>query len=127
MAQGIGFSIPSNTGKWVLTQLMTQGRVRRSYLGIVGYKRPLDRRIVRFHKLSKDHGVEIVSTDPKGPARNAGLRVGDIVVAVNNQGMGSVDDIYRFLAEWPIGRPLNVIVLRGKERIKIKVSPTEAS
>ncbi|NIM58588.1 MAG: trypsin-like serine protease [Candidatus Aminicenantes bacterium] len=127
MAQGIGFSIPSDTGKWVLTQLMTQGRVRRSYLGIVGYKRPLERRIVRFHKLSKDHGVEIVSTDPKGPAREADLRVGDIVVEVNNQGMGSVDDIYRFLAEWPIGRPLTVTVLRGKDRINLEVVPTEAS
>ncbi len=127
MAQGIGFSIPSNTGKWVLTQLMTQGRVRRSYLGIVGYKRPLDRRIVRFHKLSKDNGVEIVSTDPNGPARSAGLRVGDIVIEVNGQGMGSVDDIYRFLAEWPIGRPLSVTVLRGKDRINIEVTPTEAN
>jgi S1-C subfamily serine protease len=126
MAQGIGFSIPSDTGKWVLSQLMTQGRVRRSYLGIVGYKRSLERRVVRFHKLSKDHGVEIVSADPKGPARNAGLRVGDIVVEVNNQGMGSVDDIYRFLAEWPIGRLLTVTVLRGKDRIDLKVAPTEA-
>ncbi len=106
---------------------MTQGRVRRSYLGIVGYKRPLERRVVRFHKLSKDHGVEIVSTDPKGPARKAGLLVGDIVVAVNNQGMASVDDIYRFLAEWPISRPLNVTILRGKDRIKIEVVPTEAN
>lgn len=127
MAQGIGFSIPSNTGKWVVTQLMTQGRVRRSYLGIVGYKRPLERRLVLFFKLKKDHGVEIVSTDPKGPARKAGLRVGDIVVAVNDQGVGSVDDIYRFLAEWPIGRTLSVTVIRGKDKVYMEVEPTEAT
>jgi len=50
-AQGIGFSIPSHTARWVVSQLLVHGRVRRSYVGIVGYQRLLDRRIVRFHKL----------------------------------------------------------------------------
>ncbi len=126
LAQGIGFSIPSTTVKWIITQLMTQGKVRRSYLGIIGYKRVLDRRLIRFYKLSKESGVEIGSTDPDGPARKSDLRVGDIVVAINGEEMGSVDDIYRFLGEWPIGRQLTVSVIRGKEKVDIRVVPEEA-
>jgi hypothetical protein len=76
MAQGIGFSIPSNTAKWVVSQLLTQGKVRRSYLGLVGYRRQLDRRIVRFHKLNKETAVEIVGIEPTGPAKSFGLRTG---------------------------------------------------
>lgn len=126
-AQSIGFAIPSNTGKWVVTQLMTRGRVIRSYLGIVGFKRSLDRRLVRFYKLSKEHAVEIVSTDPQGPARRAGLLVGDVVIAVNGQAVASVDDIYHFLTEWPIGQSLLVTVIRGKDKIDVEVIPTEAN
>lgn len=126
LAQGIGFSIPSNTVKWIITQLMTQGKVRRNYLGIVGYKRVLERRLIRFFKLSIDSGVEIVSTDPDGPARKSGLHVGDIVVSINGEGMSSVDDIYRFLGEWPIGHPLTVSAIRGREKIDVSVVPVEA-
>ena len=126
MAQGIGFSIPSNTAKWVVSQILTQGKVRRSYLGIVGYQRLLDRRIVRFHKLNRNHAVEIVSIEPRGPARNSGLRTGDLVVAIRQEPVTSVDDMYRILAEWPVGQPLVLTVLRGKERLEISVFPIEA-
>lgn len=126
LAQGIGFSIPSNTAKWIVSQLLSQGRVRRSYLGIVGYKRPLDRRLVRFHQLSQDHAVEIVSVEPAGPAKKAELKVGDIVVALNGEPVTSIDDIYRFLSEWEVGRLLILTVIRGKEKLEVEVSPVEA-
>ena len=54
MAQGIGFSIPSNTARWVVSQLLSNGKVRRSFLGITARPRPLDRRLVRYHDLSED-------------------------------------------------------------------------
>ncbi len=126
MAQGIGFAIPSSTARWVVTQLMTQGRVRRSYLGIVGQSRVLDRRIVRFHKLKADAALEVASLDPKGPAYRGGLRERDIVVAFNSQDVTSIDDIFRHLAEWPIEQPVILSVIRGKERKDIRVIPTEA-
>ncbi len=127
MAQGIGFSIPSNTAKWVISQLLTSGRVRRSYLGIVGQPRLLDRRIVRFHSLKDDHAVEVVSVDPDGPARKSGIRERDIVVAVSTKNVTSIDDIFRTLSEWPIGKALEVTVVRGKEKLDISVVPVEAS
>ena len=126
MAQGIGFSIPSNTAKWVVSQLLTQGKVRRSYLGLVGYRRQLDRRIVRFHKLNKDAAVEIVGIEPSGPANSSDLRTGDLVVAINRKDVTSVDEMYSILAEWPVGKPISLSVIRGKERIEMSIIPIEA-
>lgn len=126
MAQGIGFAIPSDTMRWVVSQLLSQGRVRRSYLGIVGYRRLLDRRLVRFHNLENDYAVEIVSGEIGGPARKAGMRIGDIIVAMNGRAVASVDDIFRILAEWPVGESLDITFLRGRTKSSVAVIPTEA-
>jgi S1-C subfamily serine protease len=126
-AQGIGFSIPSNTAKWVVSQLLTHGRVRRGFLGIAGGQRPLDRRWVRFHSLSREHAVEVVSVDSDGPAGKAGMRVGDLIVAIQGQDVSSVDDLHRFLAEWPVGRAVTLTVIRGRKKFDRDIVPTEAS
>ncbi len=126
MAQGIGFSIPANTAKWVVSQLLTHGRVRRAYLGIAGGQRPLNRRVVRFYNLTKDQAVEVVSVDPHGPAGQAGMRPGDLIVELNAQAIGSIDDLHHFLSGWPIGEPVEMTVLRGQEKINIHIVPAEA-
>jgi S1-C subfamily serine protease len=126
MAQGIGFAIPANTAKWVVSQLLTHGRVRRGYLGLVARQRPLERRLVRFHRLRAEYAVEAISVDSKGPAAQAGLREGDLIVAINDEPLSSVDDLHRFLAEWPIGEPVVLRLIRGLERLDLKVRPGEA-
>jgi S1-C subfamily serine protease len=125
MAQGIGFAIPANTAKWVVSQILVHGRVRRGYLGLAGRQRPLDRRLVRQHGLVKDSAVEALSVDPRGPAGLAGLREGDLIVSIQSQEVTSVDDIHRFLSEWPLGQPLNLGVIRGRERLELIVIPSE--
>jgi S1-C subfamily serine protease len=127
MAQGIGFAIPADTARTVVAQLITRGRVTRSYLGIVGLRRPLDRRFVRFYKLEKDHAVEIVSAAGDGPAAAAGLRRGDILVTLGGVPVSSVDEIFRALAEWPVGKPMAVGFIRGKDLQEVVVAPREAS
>lgn len=126
MAQGIGFAIPSDTAKWVASQLITRGRVRRAYLGVIGRSRQLDRHMVRFHGLAQQHAVEVVTVDRRGPARQAGIRQGDLIVAINNQDVASVDDLHRFLAEWAPGEPLTLSILRGQERANVNMVPGEA-
>jgi len=123
MAQGISFAIPVHTAKWVLAQLLTRGRVRRPYLGFAGQQRPVDRRLARMHHLDNTHAVEIVSLEPGGPVAGAGLREGDLIVAVNDRASMSVDDLHRFLAEWPIGKPVRLTVLRGVECLSVLVRP----
>jgi S1-C subfamily serine protease len=127
LAQGIGFAIPANTARWVVSQLLLHGRVRRAFLGLGGRERPLDRRLARLHQLAAKQAVEVISSDPSGPAARAGLLSGDLVVALNGQEVGNIDDMHRVLADWPIGKSLNLTVLRGKERLELEVIPSEAA
>ena len=126
MAQGIGFSIPANTAKWVVSQILTRGRVRRGFLGIGARQRPMDRRIVRFHGLDNNYAVEVLSVETSGPAGLAGLSVGDLIVGINGSDVQSVDDLHRFLSDWPIGRPVEIDVVRGQSRRVLMIVPQEA-
>src|SRR6185295_909041 len=80
MAQGICFATAIDTVKWVVTQLLREGRVRRGYLGIAGATVPLPRRYARHFALANSHAVRVESLEPDGPARRAGLEAGDLIV-----------------------------------------------
>jgi S1-C subfamily serine protease len=125
MAQGIGFAVPANTAKWVLSQILQHGRVRRSYLGIGGRPRPLDLRVVRALGLPAEHAVEVISIDADGPASRAGVRVSDIVLAMNEIPVRHVDDLHRLLSEWAFGTPASLALLRRAERLTVTVVPEE--
>jgi S1-C subfamily serine protease len=70
--------------------------------------------------------VEVLSTDPKSPAGLAGIRNNDLIVSVNGKGISNVDDLHSFLAEWPIGEPVTITVVRGKKKEDLTVVPVEA-
>jgi len=125
-AQGISFSVPIDTAKWVVGHLMTTGRVRRGWLGILGQNRPIDRRLARHLALAQKTGVEIMRVDAGTPAAAAGLRDGDILHALGSHPIASVDDIQRLLARWPIGAPLPAKVIRGVKLVEVPVVPGEA-
>lgn len=125
-AQGLCFAIPVNTAKTVAGMLIKSGKVTRGYLGISGQVRPLHRRLVRYHKLKADSGVFVVAVEPEGPARQAGIREGDIVVFFDKQPVKSVDDLHKYLAEKPIGREYVITILRNGEKLDLKVTPTES-
>jgi len=124
-AQGIGFAVPAATAAWVLPQLFKYGHVKRAYLGIVGHQRSLGRRTVRYHELTVDSAVEITSLDPAGPAARAGLHHGDLIVAINDHVVNSVDDLYRFLSEWPAGDEVSLTVVRHAQKVILAAVPTE--
>jgi S1-C subfamily serine protease len=125
MAQGLSFAIPIDTAQWVVSQLLTRGRVARAYLGFTGQPRSLDRRLARAYHLPTRQAVEIVGVDAQGPASRAGLREGDLLVAVNGRPVETVDDVHRMLVAWPIGEPLTVTVLRGAARFDLAVTPAD--
>lgn len=126
MAQEIGFSIPSNTANRVVSQLLLHGKVKRGYLGIVAGTRRLDRRLVRFLNLSEEMAIEVVSVAPDGPGSQAGIEPGDLLVAIDDRRLSSVDDLHRFLTEWPVGNPVKLTIVRGKEKMQVEVKPVEA-
>jgi len=124
-AQGIGFAVPAATAQWVLSQILSHGRVRRGYLGIAGRERVLDRRLVRALELVTDRGVEVMSMEAGGPAFGAGLQVGDIIVALGQEPVRHIDDLYRLLGELPFGEPVELSVLRGRNMKTVAVTPIE--
>ena len=126
MAQGIGFAIPANTARWVISQLLLHGKVRRGFLGISGREKILDRRSARSFALDVNRALEVIFSDPQGPATQAGLRKGDLIVAIAGHTVSNVDDLHRRLADWPIGQPLTLSILRGNQRLEFKVTPSEA-
>lgn len=126
MAQGICFSIPSNTATWVLPQLVADGRVRRGYLGIAGQARPLERSLVQTLGLSASQAVEVISVTRASPAGRAGLRPGDLIIAINDTCVTCVDDLHRFLSVWPIAEPATLTLIRGRQRVKLPIVPIEA-
>ena len=124
-AQGIGFAVPATTAQWVLTELLTQGRVRRAYLGISGRDRPLDRRLVRALGLPLMRAVEVLSRDGEGPAAQSDLRPGDLIVAVNEVPVDGMDALFRHVSRWPVGAPLTLRVLRRTQSLNIDLTPRE--
>jgi len=127
IAQGIGFAIPSKTANWTASQLMAHGKVRRSHLGVVCRTRRIARRLARYHNLPTEYAVEVVSVDPHGPAAAAGIETGDLIVRIADQDIRDIDALHRFLTVWPVGRPVRVEVVRGKERIAREVVPAETA
>ncbi|MCZ6856311.1 MAG: trypsin-like peptidase domain-containing protein [Gammaproteobacteria bacterium] len=125
MAQGIGFAIPANTTRWVVSQLLTHGRVRRGYLGIIGRERPLDRRLVRLHSLANERAIEVVSIAANSPAAQTGVREGDFIVAINKQAVQNIDDLHRFFTEWPLDRSVTLTILRSGELMHLDIVPVE--
>ena len=125
MAQGISLAIPIDTAKWVVSELLAHGRVRRAYLGIVGQTRPIDSHVARRHALSASHAVQVVSVEPRAPAAIAGLREGDLIVALNERPVHTVDDMHRMLVGWPLGDALKAGVIRENRRFEVAMVPLE--
>jgi len=127
-AQGLSFSVPIDTAKWVVAELMATGRVRRGWLGISAQNRPLSRELARRLGLSHASGVEVSGFDERGPAAKSGLRAGDVVVRIGTQRVESVDDVHRVLGRWREASdgPLEVEVVRDKELMQLGIVPVEA-
>jgi S1-C subfamily serine protease len=124
-AQGIGFAIPASTAQWVLTQILTQGRVRRSWLGVAARDRPLDLRLVRALGLSASRAVEVLSRDASGPAAASDLNPGDLIVAVNGQAVDGVDALHRQLSRVTPGSELALTVVRRTQRLQVALIARE--
>src|SRR3954469_6373073 len=125
-AQGICFAIGINTAKFVAGRLLRDGRIRRSYVGISGQTVPLHRRVVRFYDLPNESGALVLSVEEKSPAKRAGLRSGDIIIALESRSVAGVDDLHRLLTEVRVGVSCPVTVLRWTEKLDLHVVPEEA-
>src|SRR5688572_8386266 len=124
-AQGICFAIASNLARWVAGWLIKDGRIRRSYLGVGGQTVPLLRAVTRTYHLDQATGVMAAQVSAGSPVSVAGLRDGDIIIALDTQPVRTVTDLHQLLTADLIDRPVNLTVLRHTERIVFPIRPEE--
>jgi S1-C subfamily serine protease len=121
---GLGLAVPVNAvTREIVAALMRDGRVRRAYLGIAGGPRPLPPRVAR--ELGARDGVEIVEVVEGSPAAAAGLRPGDIVVAIDGEHVQRTKDIQRKMLADAIGTLVRIEVVREGTTLTIDVVPRE--
>ena len=114
---GLGLAVPINTAtRRVVAALLSDGRVRRGYLGIAGAPRPVP---------GHDAGVEVLEVVPGSPADTGGLRPGDVLVELDGRRVTGVQDVQRLMEDEVIGTRVVVTALRdGRER-QMTVVPRE--
>jgi len=125
-AQGLCFAIGINTAKFVAGRMLRDGRIRRAYIGVEAQTAPLHRRLVRFYDLLQESGVIVSAVTPGSPAQRAGLREGDVIVALDGKAVAGVDDLHRLLTDAHVGVSSSLTVLRWTEKLELQVVPQEA-
>src|SRR5205823_13878852 len=88
--QGICFATPIDTVKAVVVQLLQDGGVRRSYLGIAGATVPLARRLARHYELDNARAVRVESVEAGGQAAAAGVAAGDLIVRFSGEAVNGI-------------------------------------
>ena len=124
-AQGICFSVASNTAQQVLTQILRFGRVRRARLGVGGDQVRLSQRLRVKVGLTQDAGVYVVEVQPGSPAHAAGLERGDVIVGLDNDVVTGIDDIFRLLDGTRIDKRVSIRILREGRLETVDIVPTE--
>ncbi len=124
-AQGLCFAIGISTALHVAMEILRSGKIRRSYLGLLGQTIPLGRRVVRYFKLKQTGGVLAQGAEPKSPAEKAGILPGDIILELGGVPVTSVDDLHRSLTAEKIGKLSDLLFIRHDRLVRVKVEPRE--
>lgn len=119
-AEGIGFSIPINDALLVAKDLLAHGRVQRPWLGIVGYD--VDRRVAHYYGLAARSGIFVVEVTEKSPAASAGIKAGDVLVALGDRQVDSLADLVEALKDRKIGDATEAEVDRSGQRARIRLT-----
>jgi S1-C subfamily serine protease len=124
-AQGICFAVASNTASFVVSELIRHGRVRRASIGVVGQTVPLPRRVSYAAGLTRSFGVVIAAVEPESPAAQAHLGQGDVILSLDGEPVGGVDDLVRLLNGERIGRFVELVLLSKGEMRTVSITPVE--
>ncbi len=121
---GLGLAIPINAPtRTIIGALMTEGRVRRAWLGIAGGPRPLPPAV--RDRIGAQRGVEVIEVIDNSPAAHAGLRPEDLIVSADGIPVTDVAELQRLLVGERIGRRLTLQVVRAGELREIELVPHE--
>ena len=124
IGQGLGLAVPiDTTTKSIIASLMSDGHVRRSWLGVGGGGRPLPPRAAR--ELGHTDGVEVLSVVAGSPADRGGIQIEDILVTLDGEPTSDVGQLQRLMTAARIDREVPVVVVRRGRAVRLRVRPTE--
>jgi serine protease Do len=117
---GIGFAIASNLAENVVLQLQEYGQTRRGWLGV--FIQEITPEIAENFDLENENGALVSSVHSGGPAEEAGIQAGDVVIAFNGKPIEEMRSLPRIVAESAIGKPLDITIMREGEEINLTVT-----
>jgi serine protease Do len=120
VAEGLGFSIASNTVKEVSAQIIQFGKVRRPYLGVQWV--PVDPQVASAYDLPVEYGAYIQEVEPGTPADRAGLEPGDIITAIDGQPIDAENGFVTVLMRFDPGDEVELTVVRDGREIPVNVT-----
>lgn len=116
---GIGFATPASTVSPVIEQLRKFGEVRRGWIGV--RIQSVDETIAQSLDLGGVRGALVSGTDPKGPAKAAGLQTGDVIIKFGDQDIKDSRELPKIVAQAPVGQDVPVVVIRGGKQMTLTV------
>ncbi|WP_415299642.1 Do family serine endopeptidase [Candidatus Pelagibacter sp. Uisw_134_02] len=124
---GIGFSIPSNSAKKVVSQLIEFGETKRGWLGV--RIQVVTEEIADIEKLDEPRGALVASVAEKSPSDKAGIKAGDIILEFNGTKINEMKELPIIVAQTEVGKTVDVKIWRNKKEInkKIKLGRLETS
>ncbi len=112
---GIGFSIPSNSAKIVIDQLIEFGETKRGWLGV--RIQDVTKEIAEVEKLDEPRGALVASVAPNSPSEKAGVKSGDIILEFNGEKIGQMKELPIIVARTEVGKKVKVKIWRDKKEI----------
>ena len=122
--QGIGFAIPVNMAKQIITQLVAKGKVTRGWLGVT--IQPVTEEIAREFGLQKARGVLVSDVLKESPAAKGGIRQGDILLDFDGKEVKDASHLQRVVADTPPGKKVSVTVFRDGREMKLAITAASA-
>jgi S1-C subfamily serine protease len=121
---GVGLAVPINdTTRRIIGALLTEGRVRRAYIGVAGVPAPLPPAIAE--RTGQPIGLRIVEVVVDGPAARAGIREGDLLLTARGESVVSAQALQRMMLADAIGRQLPITVVRNGALVDVIATPIE--
>ena len=117
---GIGFSVPTEIAISVVNQLKEFGETRRGWLGV--RIQPVTEEMIGDLKLDRPRGALISGVIKGGPVDNGVIETGDVIVTFNGEAIKEMRDLPRIVAESPIGKPLDVVLMRAGKEMTVSVT-----
>jgi S1-C subfamily serine protease len=125
LARGMSVAIPAETVRGVVQALLTQGRVRRGYLGVSSQPVPVPPSLAQSFSLAQAIGLLVVGVEPGGPADKGGLMLGDLIIALAGQPVQDAEDLQRLLGPERVGVATPIRIIRGGQLMEVIVTVGE--